>query len=774
MTLLTAFEQRRPVISVNLSAVSRGFVRPSLPGGAIVRSRIKLDDSARRILRAIQVKPDATIREFRAQTGLRYFHCWRRLQRLQNQVLSTYGATLQTRKVSLTQSPSPEDHRLQKPPARNPPNARQRETKMRVFTVLGPSQSGKTTLVQRLAALEGGGKPDVSDHLALTRFSFLNDDWCAIDVTGGPEFAAMAGGALMASDAAVLCVPPDPDAAVLAAPWIRAVEASGTPCFIFINKIDAPRGRVRDIAAALQACSNHLIVLRQIPIRDGDAVVGVVDLISERAWRYREGTSSALVAIPPSDRERETEARAQLLENLADFDEALLEQLIEDRATTTPALYAIAARELQDNVIVPAFLGAAGHHNGVLRLMKALRHEVPTVQDLRKRHSRAGIDPTAVAFHAQNRKHLGKVSFLRALADGVAAGAPLGGSNLGGLIGLGGSAAPSHLPAGAIGLAVKSDQLTAGSLLLPAAKHAAAPWVAGHEPMMIRLLAPTNQRDETRLSAALARIAEVDPYLRIEQDEESGQALLRVQGPIHLRRVLEDLTEGFGVAVHSSERPARWKETTSFSCTHSYRHRKQTGGAGQFADVTIRVTPRSRGEGFAFDEIVKGGAVPRNYIPAVEEGARAAMTRGPLGFLVIDVGVTLIDGKHHAVDSSDQAFNIAARMAAKEALALAGPVLLREIDLVQIHVPSACSGVPAALVSGLKGQVLGFDRDPESRGWDVFRALLPSAVREELLHAVAGTTQGTGSISAVFDHYEEVYGKDAEAIAKARDSGRAL
>lgn len=638
---------------------------------------------------------------------------------------------------------------------------------MRVITVLGPSQSGKTTLVRHLAGLEGGGKPEAADHLALTPFSFLGEDWCAIDVMGGPECWAMTGGALMASDAAVLCVPADPDAVLLAAPWLRAVEASGTPCFVFINKIDAAKGRVRDIVAALQAVSNHSVLLRQIPIREGGVIVGAVDLISERAWRYREGMTSDLVEIPAAERDREAEARAHLLEDLSDFDDRLLEQLIEDKVPASGALYAIAAREVQDNVVMPAFLGAAAHHNGVTRLMKALRHETPPVDVLRRRLAGGGTEPLAVAFHAQIRRHLGKVTVLRALAEGVVAGAHLGGGNLGGLLGLGGAAAPDRLAAGSVALAVKSDQLSAGRLLLAEAALPVPGWVPGPAPMLARLLSPVNERDETRLSSALARMVDVDPYLRVEQDAASGHSVLRVQGPMHLRRVLEHLETDFGIAVKAEKRPAQWKETIAAGCTHNYRHRKQSGGAGQFADVTIQVAPRGRGEGFRFDEAVKGGAVPRNYIPAVEEGVREGLARGPLGFPVVDVGVTLVDGKHHAVDSSDQAFATAGRMAVKEALAQAGPVLLREIERVEAHVPSTFSGALVALVSGLKGQVLGFDRDPESRGWDVFRALIPAAAEEDLIHELAARTQGTGWIEAQFDHYEEVYGRDAEAVGKA-------
>ncbi len=637
---------------------------------------------------------------------------------------------------------------------------------MRVITVLGPSQSGKTTLVQQLAALEGGGgKPETAGHLTLSRFAFMGEDWGALDLAGGPEYAAMAGGALMASDLAVVVVPPDPEAAMLAAPWLRAVESSGAPAVLLINKIDAAEARVRDIVSALQEYSSHAIVLRQVPIREGGQVVGAVDLISERAWRYRPGQTSTLVEIPDQFRDRETEARGELLEQMSDYDDSLLEQLIEDRVPATGTLYEIAARETRDVVLLPAFLGAAEKMNGVMRLMKALRHETPPVATLR---GRLGGDPLAVAFHAETRKHLGKVVFLRALAEGVAVGAQLGGGNLGALNGIGGGAAPSPLPPGELALAVKSDQLAAGHPLSAAALLPPPAFLRRHPPMLARVILPETERDEVRLSTALARLVETDPALTLGQDADSGHALLRVQGPMHLRRVLEQLEGDFGIPVQAAPPQGRWQETIAREVATHFRHRKQTGGAGQFADVALTVAPRPRGAGFAFEELVKGGAVPRNYIPAVEDGARDATRQGPLGFPVIDVAVTLTDGKHHAVDSSDHAFRTAGRMAVKQALAEAGPVLLQPIARLSIHVPSACSGALVALISSLKGQVLGFDSDPDRRGWDVFRALLPEAATEELLNALAGASQGTGWIEAAFDHFEEVYGKEAEAISRAR------
>ena len=636
---------------------------------------------------------------------------------------------------------------------------------MRLITVMGPSQSGKTELVKRLAHLDGHApKVEQAGHLALSRFTFLDEAWCAIDMAGGPEYARMAGAALLASDAAVLCVAPDPDEAVLAAPYLRAIEAAGTPCLIFINRMDAPKGRVRDIVSALQAYTSHALVLRQIPIREGGQVVGAVDLISERAWRYREGLPSVLVEMPQDESDREQEARAALLEHMSEYDDKLLEELIEDHEPAKGALFEIARRETQESVILPCFLGAASHMNGVTRLMKALRHEAPDVSGLRDRLG-AG-KALAVGFHAQNRKHLGKCVFVRALGQGVAQGAALGGATVGGLSELGGKSGHDHLAPGDLAIAVKADHLNAGFVYTAAGAEPAPDWAKGAPPAMARLLTPRHEKDDVRLSAALIKLAEADPALKLVQDETTGQALLSVQGPMHLRATLGHLSDGFGVEVEAQAPSPRYRETISSSVEEAYRHRKQSGGAGQFADVVMTVAPLARGEGFRFSEVVKGGAVPRNYIPSVEEGARDSLAKGPLGFAVIDVAVTLTDGKYHAVDSSDFAFRTAGRQGVKEALAKAGPVLLQPVDRVDIHIPSIYAGSMVSLISTLKGQVLGFDRDPACRGWDIFRALLPAAAEEELVAGLAAATQGTAWHETSFDHYEELYGREADRISK--------
>jgi elongation factor G len=218
-------------------------------------------------------------------------------------------------------------------------------------------------------------------------------------------------------------------------------------------------------------------------------------------------------------------------------------------------------------------------------------------------------------------------------------------------------------------------------------------------------LAPANDKDTAKLASALAMLAEDDPGLSVMQDPDSGMELVGTQGVLHLRQLHSRLRDVFGVEVVESPHAVTYRETISKTVELPYRHKKQSGGAGQFADVRLVLAPADRGSGFVFAETVKGGAVPRNYIPAVETGVREALQKGPLGFPVIDLTVTLTDGGHHAVDSSDMAFRIAGRMGTHEALMAAGPVQLQPFYLVKLFIPSAFTEHVGALVVGHRGQV---------------------------------------------------------------------
>ena len=629
---------------------------------------------------------------------------------------------------------------------------------MRVFTVLGPGQSGKSTLVEAISRLDGRPTTfDIAGTVHLHGFSYLDEPWCAIDVDGGGDALAYAGPAMAISDAAVVVSPPDPDAAVLCAPYLRLVEEAGIPCFLFINRMDSPNGRIRDIIAALQTYCTHHIALRQVPIREGDTVIGAVDLISERAWKYREGQPSALIELPRPVEDREQEARAELLETLSDFDDHLLEQLIEDRRPPGDEVYELAARILQNHQLIPACLGAASHGNGLTRLMKALRHEAPEF-NIAAGRDEAGENARAIAGFADVKKHIGKITVLRGLGDGVRAHETLGGELVGNLTTLDARTQVGALEAGQIGLAVKSDHLNPGYTCDSASATPLPEWASSRPAAHRQVVSPAHERDDVRLSNALTRLVEIDPGLHLEQDELTGHAILGSQGPQHMRRVTAKIAEDFGIEIRADAAATAYRESIRATVEHRHRHRKQSGGAGQFADVVISLAPLPRGAGFQFEEVVKGGAVPRNYIPSVEHGARDALAEGPEGFPVVDVRITLRDGKHHNVDSSDYAFRMAGKNAVREALPGAKPVILQPILNAEIHLPSAFVGDLVPTISTLHGQVLGFEGNPNAPGWEIFNARLPAVARDELHRILASATRGTGWVKLQFDHFEELRG----------------
>ncbi len=630
---------------------------------------------------------------------------------------------------------------------------------MRVFTVLGPSQSGKSTLVEAISRLDGRPTTfDVSGTVHLHGFSYLGEPWCAIDVDGGGDALAYVGPAMAISDAAVVVVPPDPDAAVLCAPYLRLVEEAGIPCFLFINRMDSPNGRVRDIISSLQTYCTHHITLRQVPIRDGDQVIGAVDLISERAWKYQEGQPSALIELPQNAEDREQEARTELLETLSDFDDNLLEQLIEDKQPPSAEIYDLAAQVLQNHQLIPACLGAASHGNGLTRLMKALRHEAPEF-DIAAGRDEAADNARAIAGFADVKKHIGKIIVLRGLGQGVKAHEDLGGETVGNLTTLDAKTQIGSLEAGQIGLAVKSDHLNPGSLYDSADATPLPEWASSHPSGFRQVVSPTHERDDVRLSNALARLDEIDPGLHLSQDEHSGHAVIGTQGPQHMRRITAKLAEDFGIEIEAEPVETAYRETIQSPVEHRHRHRKQSGGAGQFADVVISITPMPRGSGFEFDDVVKGGAVPKNYIPSVQHGAEDALAQGPQGFPVVDLKVTLKDGKHHSVDSSDYAFRTAGKNAVREALPEAKPVVLQPILHAEIHLPSLYVGDLVPTISSLQGQVLGFEGNPNAPGWEIFNAMLPAVAEDELHRTLASATRGTGWVKLRFDHYEELRGQ---------------
>lgn len=661
----------------------------------------------------------------------------------------------------------------------------------RCIALVGPYLSGKTTLLESILARTGAIKRqgsilakntvgDASDEarhhgmsveLNVAQAEFLDDSFTFLDCPGSIEFQADAANVLTACDAAVVVCEPDEKKVPALQLILKQLEDRGIPHFLFLNKIDKAETRVRDIIPMLQPASAAPLVLRQVPIWEGGIVSGFIDLALERAHVYREHAPSEVIETPSALAEREQEARFSMLEQLADYDDELMEQLLEDVPPPRDKVFDDLATELREGVICPVLLGSAENGNGILRLLKALRHEVPFVETTAARLGADGAPSCASAMKTFHTAHGGKLSLARVLAGRFADGDSVhGGENeerIGGVFDLLGHE-PVKRDAAKAGDTVafgRLESVKTGDTL--STEKGADLRIAPAEipgPVFGLAIEAKEKKDDVKLTAALARIIEEDPSLSITQDQGMGQMVLWGQGEMHLRVALERLTRKYGVNAATHPRAIPYKETIRKSTEVRGRHKKQSGGHGQFGDVVVTIGPLPRGEGFAFSDKITGGVVPKNYIPSVEIGVGDYLHAGPLGFPVVDVAVCLIDGSYHSVDSSDMAFRQAGRLAMTEGMPQCQPVLLEPIMAVEIFVPSEATPRVNSIVSSHRGQILGFDARAGWPGWDVVQAHIPEAEIQNLIVELRSATAGVGTFHATLDHLAELVGKAADQV----------
>ncbi len=654
--------------------------------------------------------------------------------------------------------------------------AAKKSPSVRAVAVLGPSGAGKTTLIQELAAVAPDGKaqpiapPGPSTETSITAIDFMGDRYVMIDTPGAIDFAAEIDYALPAVDMALVVADPAPDKAVLLQPFLKELERLNIPRALFINKIDQAHGRVRDLLEALQPASTQPMVARQIPIWKGEEVAGFVDLALERAFIYRPGVASERVDIPADLVEREAEAHFHLLEQLADHDDDLMEQLLSDQTPSQDTVFADLIRETSEGLIVPVFLGAANQGFGLRRLLKALRHDAP---EPAKAAQRLGLDGAgAYVMKVSHAGQAGKLAIARAfgaLADSAQFALSDGSSGrAGALFSMQGGQfkKAATITDGEIGAIGKIDPIAAGDLIsangAPHQRIAPPPRFAVYQ----IAIATKDRKDDVRLSGALAKLVEEDPGLSVVHDAAMHEILLLGQGEPHLRQVLDRLKTRFNVEVTTTKPGTPFRETIKKGVTQKGRHKKQTGGHGQFGDCTIEIKPLPRGSGFQFEDRITGGAIPRQWIPAVEEGVRAAMEKGPIGYPVIDVSVALIDGAYHPVDSSEHSFHAAGKLAMSEGLAQCQPVLLEPIEKLVIMTPSSFTSRINSTITRRNGQILGFDAREGWPGWDRVEVYLPHTERQDLIMELRSLTQGLATFEAQFDHMVELTGRRADDAAK--------
>jgi elongation factor G len=298
--------------------------------------------------------------------------------------------------------------------------------------------------------------------------------------------------------------------------------------------------------------------------------------------------------------------------------------------------------------------------------------------------------------------------------------------------------------------------------------HPALVQVKPSAPVLATAVQAKERKDDVKLGAAFTKLTEEDPSLTIVHDAETHEVVIWGQGEMHLRVASERLAERFQVPVSTRPPTVGYRETIRKPISIRGRHKKQSGGHGQFGDVVMEIKPLPRNSGFKFEDKITGGVVPRNYIPSVEEGVVDALKHGPLGFPVVDLDVALVDGSYHTVDSSDMAFRTAGRIAIVEGLPQCNPVLLEPIHLVEIVCPSEATAKMNAILSGRRGQILGFDTRQGWPGWDMVRAQMAEAEIGDLIIEVRSATAGVGSFTFKFDHMAELTGRQADQIVAAR------
>ncbi len=678
--------------------------------------------------------------------------------------------------------------------------ARARTT--RCVAVVGAQSSGKTTLVESMLLAAGAiqkrgrvmDKTTVSDHspeartrqmsteLTPVRFSYLGDEWVVLDCPGAVDLAEDAYQSMMVADAVVVVTDPDEGRMMALAPLFRFLDDHAIPHVLFINKMDSVTGPVRDLLAAAQRQSARPLVLRHIPIAAGPIgggghITGYVDLVAERAYHYKLDKPSeriqATSTAPSVMTGGATSARRELLEKLSDFDDALLEKLLEDIVPEKNEVYRHLAQDLAGDLIVPVLIGAAEHDHGVRRLMKALRHEVPEASVTAGRLGIPEGATVAQIFKVTYAPHVGKLSLIRVWRGPLKDGDTLAGMRVSNMQE---AAEPKSAKTAKLARANTGDVVAlckfeaghTGSVLTDSAVLEPGTWPRPPAPLYTVAVSARTRKDDVKLGEALRKICEEDPSLVLGHVNETSELLLSGMGDVHLQIALERARRKFDLDIDTRRPQVAYRETIRRGVVQHARHKRQSGGHGQFADIKVEINPLPRGGGVTFTDAIVGGVVPRNFIPAVEAGLRDNTLEGPLGFPVVDVNLKLFDGQYHSVDSSDQAFRTAARIAMTEGLPQCEPVLLEPINDVQIFVPTDFTSKVQRAVTQRRAQILGFDAREGWSGWEVIHVNMPAAEMQDLILEVRQVSQGMGTYTAAFSHYQELVGRDAERVVQTR------
>jgi len=679
-------------------------------------------------------------------------------------------------------------------------------TKIRNVALVGHGGSGKTSLaeallfcagaVTRLGRVEDGTTttdfdPDeikrrISLGAALAPFEYDGHKINIIDCPGYADFVGEVEAALSVADMAVFVVSAVEGVEVQTEIAWKLAAARDLPRMIFINKLDRERASFERTLDQLRDVFGAGVAPLELPIGEETAFHGVADLLTDTAITYDTG-EPVTGEIPPEMEELEHQVHDNLVEGIVVADDALMERYLEGDTPNVKELEETLAHGVASGQVFPVVCGSATKMVAIDRLAAFICEIGPSPLD------RPGVNvetpggaqevkpdpagqPLVYVWKTMADQFVGKVSLFKVLSGTVKQDAVLtnprshSDEKLHGLFTLRGKehVDVTEVVAGDIAAVAKLSDTHTGDTLAPKGTPVTIPPPPKAEPVISIAIVPKSKGDEDKLMTALHKLQDEDPALALRRDEETHQTLLSGMGETHLAIVTERLQRRYGVEVETEPVQVPYRETITQPADAEGKYKKQTGGHGQFGVANIKVEPVDRGAGFQFVDQIVGGAIPRQFIPAVEKGIMETMERGGhYGYPVVDCKVTLVDGKFHAVDSSEMSFKMAGSLAFQEAMAKAGPVILEPVSLLEVTVPAAYQGDVMGDLNARRGRLQGTEAGND--GEQIIVAMVPTS--ELLRYAIdlRSITGGRGRFSARHDHYDVLPQHLYDKVAKKKD-----
>ncbi|HEX5275982.1 MAG TPA: elongation factor G [Candidatus Rubrimentiphilum sp.] len=667
-------------------------------------------------------------------------------------------------------------------------------SRVRNIAIVGTHHAGKTTLVEAIlshcgaisrkgAVTDGTSttdhEPECIGHAQSTTVGFAHCtadgmDMTLVDCPGFIDFFEETKVAVSGCDAAIVVLDGEPARVPQTQALIDFVESRKMPHLFVVNKLDRPGSDFTRTLEALQTAYGRHVVAEQLPIGAAENFIGYVDLADGKAHQY-DGTGEKDSDVPADMQDRVAKAHLQLLEAMADFDDHLMEELLEGVEPPLEEVEKDLCLECAHDQIVPVLVAAGLPGYGVAALVRAMEKWFPSPADAplvdaegRPIEPRADGPVIAQVIKTSIHPQSGKVSIVRVISGTLKSDATLtnitkGGEKVrsGGLYRLQGKKqepVPEAGPGSIVAIA-RMESVATGNTLTDNNFKVLLPRVPANEPVFGVAIRPKERMDEAKISQMLARIIDEDPSLRLERAPITNELLLLGSGEQHVSIAVERLTRKFKVEVVTAPATIPYQETITGGTEVHARYKHQTGGHGQFADVWLRFAPQDRGHGVTFEEKIVGGVVPRQFFGAVEKGVREALMHGSVGgYPVTDIHVVLFDGAYHDVDSSEQAFKTAAGMGVRDAMPKCNPVVLEPIVHVAVTVPTNYTSSVMQQLTGKRGQILGMN-PADKPGYDTVEAYVPQVELARYITELRTATQGLGTYSWRHERFDPVPGK---------------